>query len=226
MTSGRCRRWSGIALPPVRDAALEAICLPVSFHMGSPSATGAVPPPGPPSRSPAHKGTLSPLNDKQFCDAEAGKRIRQVQGSLENRCVRGAAIWGQVNSWGEHTRNANNGLGGSERAGGRGGAPGSAPLLLSHHTHRLQLRQGRSLLPANLGLWSCDHGSAEEQGHTDTASKLQTHLKEATSLPSQDKVQKAFVGKVGEKPLYPEGTAALHCWYVPNTTLAGFGGAQ
>lgn len=61
--------------------------------------------PGPSSGSPAHKGTLSPLNDKQFCDAGAGKRIRQVQGSLENRCVRGAAIWGRVNSWGEQTRN-------------------------------------------------------------------------------------------------------------------------
>lgn len=126
---------------------------------------GPCPRPAPPSGSPAHKGTLSPLNDKQFCDAQAGKRIRQVQGSLENRCVRGATIWGRVNSWGEYTRNANNRLGGRERAGGVGGAPCSAPRSqFSHHD--------RSLLPVKLGLWSCNHGSAEEQGHTGTASKL------------------------------------------------------
>lgn len=89
--------------------------------------------PGPSSGSPAHKGTLSPLNDKQFCDAGAGKRIRQVQGSLENRCVRGAAIWGQVNSWGEQTRNANNRLGGSwGRWGGCSTLCPSFPVLPPH----------------------------------------------------------------------------------------------
>lgn len=38
-----------------------------------------------PAGSPAHKGTLSRLNDERRCDAEAAKCSRQVQGSLPNR---------------------------------------------------------------------------------------------------------------------------------------------
>lgn len=64
-------------------------CFPVPFHTGSPRASGAEPqgiPPRPlPAGSPAHKGTLSRLNDERRCDAEAAKCSRQVQGSLPNR---------------------------------------------------------------------------------------------------------------------------------------------
>lgn len=38
-----------------------------------------------PAGSPAHKGTLSRLNEERRCDAEAAKCSRQVQGSLPNR---------------------------------------------------------------------------------------------------------------------------------------------
>lgn len=82
----------------------------------------------PPAGSPADKRTLSRLNDKQFCDAEAVKCIRQVQGSLPNWCVRVSAIRGQVNSLGDCRGKADNGLGGRGQAGGPGGAPCSAPL--------------------------------------------------------------------------------------------------
>lgn len=103
---------------------------------------GPCPRPAPPSGSPAHKGTLSPLNDKQFCDAEAGKRIRQVQGSLENRCVRSAAIWGQVNSWGEYTRNANNRLGRKQVGWGPWGCSMPCPSfpVLPPHTDSSSIR--------------------------------------------------------------------------------------
>lgn len=81
-----------------------------------------------PAGSPAHKRTLFPLNDKQFCDAEAVKCIRQVQGSLPNWCVHVSVIWGQVNSQEEYTWNADYCLRGSKWAGGGRGCSMLGPL--------------------------------------------------------------------------------------------------
>lgn len=135
--------------------------------MGSPSARRAV---SPPAGSPADKRTLSRLNDKQFCDAEAVKCIRQVQGSLPNWCVRVSAIRGQVNSLGDCRGKADNGPGGSGRAGGPGGARRSAPLArLSHCTQApapSSHQTGAAPLP----------GSSEEPRNTGTPSEPATQL--------------------------------------------------
>lgn len=104
-----------------------------------------------PAGSPAHNRTLSPLNDKQLRDAEAVKCIRQVQGSLPNRCGHGSVLRGHAHSWGEYTQNTDNGLGGSRRAGGGGGCSALSPLArgssfpaLPLHRHGLQLHWDRS----------------------------------------------------------------------------------
>lgn len=113
---------------------------PSRFTWEAHPAAGSCPSRPLPAGSPAHKRTLSPLNDKQLRDAEAVKCIRQVQGSLPNRCGHGSALRGHAHSWGEYTQNVDNGLGGSGRAGGGGGAPHSAPSPAaplsqpSHHT--------------------------------------------------------------------------------------------
>lgn len=105
----------------------------------------AHPPAGPcplPAGSPAHKGALSPLNDKQFSEAEAVKCIRQVQGSLPNQCLHGAAARGRVNAHGEYTRRACHSQRGSEQGWERRGCTVLGPFSHSSsfpgfplHTH-------------------------------------------------------------------------------------------